>query len=177
MLGVLLTFICFWFFLFKLLTPGDDTWMLNGQSSGELININELFHIGNCLLNVAGKEIVRIRKEIGDSSNFSHQKADRSIVTRADLISHSIILHSLERKYKNIRFISEENDNTEIDAKEIDRYLKQCDDYVVKGGDKYAPKRDLSVWIDPLDATQEYSGIFTISPSTFYDLSKMALSF
>ena len=124
------------------------------------VNLNELFSIGNCLLNEAGKRIVDIRKNT-KNSEFDQKKADKSVVTNADLESHNIIVHTLNYKYRSLNIISEESTAKDSDI-EAQNYLKKCDNYEKKSTDIYFNLRDINVWVDPLDATQEYSGLFDL---------------
>lgn len=126
----------------------------NHETAPEQINLNELFHMGECLLREAGKHIVQIRQQVDLS--IDHKK-DKSVVTKADLESHTIIVHTLEHKFKRLRVLSEENAQVDDDF-DLDHYLTLCDTYQKTDSDLYTSVNNLQVWIDPLDATQEYSG-------------------
>jgi hypothetical protein len=129
-------------------------------SQSHLINLNELFEYGSCLLREAGKRIVEIRNESAQLK-FNRKEKDNSIVTKADFESHNIIVHSLKDKYEHLSVKSEEN--TQADEKfDVNFYRSQCDRYVKKINDLYVPISDVTVYIDPLDATQEYSGKYRI---------------
>jgi inositol monophosphatase 3 len=130
---------------------------VGGGKNVELINLNELFHIGDCLLKQSASRIVKIRIDSLNNKQmeFDHKKDDDSVVTTADLESHNIIVHSLKDKYRNLVVKSEENTNDESFDSSV--YLRKCDTYTKKSDDKYASVNDLIVYIDPLDATQEYS--------------------
>lgn len=121
------------------------------------VNLNELYSIGNCLLNEAGKRIVSIRENT-KNSEFNQKKADQSVVTNADLESHNIIVHTLNYKYRSLNVISEENTAKESNEN-AQNYLKICDKHEKKPTDLYFNLQDINVWVDPLDATQEYSGL------------------
>ncbi|CAF0787604.1 unnamed protein product [Brachionus calyciflorus] len=118
------------------------------------INLNELFHFGDCLLKEAGKKIVQIRKETDFKIN--HKEKDNSVVTKADLESHTILTETLKSKFKSLRINSEENDQDSPDFK-VNEYMAKCDNYKAKSDDLIKASQDINVWIDPLDATQEYS--------------------
>lgn len=118
------------------------------------INLNELFHFGECLLKEAGQKIVQIRK----MSDFKvdHKKKDNSVVTKADFESHTILTETLRHKFPSLIINSEENDlnNPNFDLK---FYMSKCDNYKANSNDLIKSNLEINVWIDPLDATQEYS--------------------
>lgn len=129
-----------------------------------MVNLNELQFIGECLVREAGEEIVRIRRENANSdARFAlEKKADESPVTQADRISHAIIVHALERKYAgDLPIHSEESTNdgvVDLSDDEVRRHLANCDRYQTRESDLNASMDEIDVWVDPLDATQEYSG-------------------
>ncbi|RNA38126.1 inositol monophosphatase 3-like [Brachionus plicatilis] len=118
------------------------------------INLNELFHFGECLIKEAGQKIVQLRK----MSNFKveHKEKDNSVVTKADFESHTILTETLKNKFPTLKINSEENDqkNSKFDLK---FYMSKCDNYKAKSDDLIKSTLEINVWIDPLDATQEYS--------------------
>lgn len=123
------------------------------------VNLNELYHIGECLLEQAGEKIVDIRQKMDSAKTDFKRKVDKSIVTEADMESHNIIVHSLQYKYKFLRIISEEDGQLDTSyVPEAIKTLHKCDNYTPQKTDAVFNAADLKVWIDPLDATQEYSG-------------------
>ena len=120
-----------------------------------VINLNELYWIGGCLLAESGKKIVDIRTRA--DFGFNRKAGDNSVVTEADLESHNIIVGTLRKKFSDLKVISEESDTKDKNFNPR-RYLSKCDTYQKRNTDLYFKISDLSVWIDPLDATQEYSG-------------------
>lgn len=154
--------------LFKLSAKKTNSKTENGlfKLKSSSINLNELHFIGTCLLEEAGKKIVKIRQENGnDDAKFDlKKKKDNSVVTKADLKSHTIIVHTLSHKYPDLKINSEENSATDLDgdAFDLDYYMSVCDKYKKSETDLIANMEEINVWVDPLDATQEYSGIFRI---------------
>ena len=122
------------------------------------VNLNELFTFGECLLKEAGQKIVQIRSE-SDQLKVN-KKIDKSVVTKADIESHTIIVHTLETRYNNkLRVVSEESGSKQAKNFDVNYYLKKCNtNRPVEKTDKFEDLDDITVWIDPLDATQEYSG-------------------
>lgn len=155
---------------FKLLEPSifkkwSDFQPIDQQNkavaNSDLINLNELFSIGSCLLVEAGKKIVKIRSE-SDELKVDRKKKDNSVVTKADIESHTIIVHTLNDKYKNrLRVVSEESNSKESKNYDSKFYSSKCDTFKNRpadSSDMLVNMNDVTVWIDPLDATQEYTG-------------------
>ncbi len=105
----------------------------------EYIDINELINITN----QAARLVMLI---YGESSHDVTRKDDFSVLTKADIESHTYICNSLKKKYPNIPVISEESvDNIEYEAR------KDWDCFFL---------------VDPLDGTKEFikrNGEFTIN--------------
>lgn len=119
------------------------------------INLNELFHYGSCLLEQAGRKVVEIRE---NNQLDIRNKNDRSLVTKADLASHQIIVDSLKTKFKNLIIRSEEDSKEHV---ETVRPIIGCSEFKKNlASDIYVPLDKITVWVDPLDATIEYTGIF-----------------
>lgn len=80
-------------------------------------------------------------------------------LTNADLKSHCAMEQGLKRIFPKVKIISEEDvhadcseaSHFELDPTVIDEDVHLPDEFLV-GTD------DVTVWIDPLDATQEYTG-------------------
>lgn len=78
-------------------------------------------------------------------------------VTNADLKSHCAMVKTLRSAFPNLHVVSEEKEVKCDDTKETIIHLKtdtfeQIEDYFIK-------QKDITVWIDPLDATHEYKGM------------------
>ena len=80
-------------------------------------------------------------------------------VTEGDLLSHREMYFSLKNTWPQLSIVSEEKDNnmasnvakiTKLDSQNVDEHLNGNSDVT-------ADEKDVLVWIDPLDATKEYS--------------------
>ena len=134
------------------------------QELEDRVNINELFHVGKCLFGLAGEKIVEIRRKNNENIGMEHKVKDNSVVTMADLESHQIIVHTLNHRFKTLRVVSEESNtpNNGDEAKfDVEAYSSKCDDYVASFDDDFIETSRVKVFIDPLDATQEYSGWYS----------------
>ena len=139
-----------------------DEMSVKNMRQQEKINLNELFHIGGCLLVEAGKRIVKIRNDRYKNLDLNQRKPkDNSIVTIADIESHNILANTLKFKYRKLSIESEENDSKNLSTDIVDSsyLLEKCDNYIQTSSDKWEPIENVNIYIDPLDATQEYSGL------------------
>ncbi|CAG2162515.1 unnamed protein product [Oppiella nova] len=111
-----------------------------------------------------GQEVVRVF-----NSNALHMKSKgktregvNDVLTQGDLLSHRLMVHSLSASFPGLRIISEEHSSVEDNALEITP-IHVSDELLYD--DKYSklpfgleiPLGELTVWVDPLDATKEYS--------------------
>jgi fructose-1,6-bisphosphatase/inositol monophosphatase family enzyme len=151
--GIFLIFF-FWFIIDFLTTDFESA---NTITHKEKINLNELYTLASCLVVQAGKKIVEIR--VNEKLNVNKKERDNSIITRADIESHNVLVHTLNKKYTNLKIYSEESSQ---DEKSIDSYLSICDKHVETKNDIFVNINDVVIYIDPLDATQEYSGFLNI---------------
>lgn len=110
-----------------------------------------------------GAEVKRIREQvngIGEKSKGKTQEGANNPVTDGDMLSHKAMYHGLRKAFPEVNVISEEDDVEEIDLDTIrnapDR-LPEVDEVIPQDEDVAVDAADLDVWIDPLDATQEYT--------------------
>lgn len=93
-------------------------------------------------------------------------------VTDADYASHCAMYYGLKKAFPKIEVVSEEHDTAGSDCEneptinvEETPVSQRTIDYMY---DEFVLAKDITIWIDPLDATQEYTGeilealIFTI---------------
>lgn len=80
-------------------------------------------------------------------------------VTEADYRSHCAMVHSLLETFPSITVISEETSKNcdKITVSNIKNNINNLNDYDIK--DEIININDITVWIDPLDATKEFTGI------------------
>ena len=103
-----------------------------------------------------GGEIVRnvrrgkLQKEIKGKTSVGSD----DYVTQGDHQSHTAIVAGLRAKWPNLNFVSEEHDKVTEIGKAPSGHNKEVE--AIASND-YVPIDDLVVWIDPLDATQEYT--------------------
>lgn len=103
-------------------------------------------------------------KEIHDQHKLQEKVKGKTLeganemLTDGDLESHKIIFYGFSKMYPEIKVVSEEHDNKPVDFNQIsgvNTKLPEVDDVI--HSDQSIPVSDIAIWIDPLDATQEYT--------------------
>lgn len=157
--------------------PMLDHESIFSDSGPSMIKLSDL--LAHCIvaLRVAGKEVVNLSLAHNDklanvgSKGKTKEGAD-DIVTGVDLKSHKIILNTIKDSYRRLNVVSEEDNTHEFDDKSAEddilpmgrKYfaqllrdqLHEIEDHFPSRGSLIAQHETL-VWIDPLDATKEYS--------------------
>lgn len=116
-----------------------------------------------------GHEVYRIRtSDIGEleaRSKGQTREGAKEMVTKGDMASHTVMVHGLAATFPGLQIISEEN-HTEDQEEEIELvkpFRSRTDPLVLPEElqdlphDMLVPMKQVTVWIDPLDATQEYT--------------------
>jgi len=101
-----------------------------------------------------GMEVVRVRAQadIGERSKGHTREGANDPVTEGDMTSHRLMYYGLKRAFPELVVVSEEREDQDTVVPMPN--LNNPDFQVI--GEEVAIDR-LTVWIDPLDATQEYT--------------------
>ncbi|XP_028284191.1 inositol monophosphatase 3 [Parambassis ranga] len=107
---------------------------------------------------LGGKEVKRVREENGlkEKSKGKTREGAKELLTRGDLQSHRKMFNLLKNTFPDVTVYSEEQDNTVDKAASWSRDIPADILDKIEGG-KFVPADSVTVWIDPLDATQEYT--------------------
>lgn len=109
---------------------------------------------------LGGLEVLSVADNIHARSKGKTKEGANDPLTNADLKSHCTMDQGLKRLFSKVKIISEEDVHAgdcseathfELDPTVIDEDVHLPDDFLVSAD-------DVTVWIDPLDATQEYTG-------------------
>ncbi|TWW73453.1 Inositol monophosphatase 3 [Takifugu flavidus] len=121
------------------------------------VDLRELLAVSVEAAVLGGKEVKTIQEEDGlkEKSKGKTKEGATELLTMGDLQSHRKMFNLLKNTFPDITVYSEEYDNTvdkitwsqDIPADILDK---------IEGG-KLVPVNSVTVWIDPLDATQEYT--------------------
>lgn len=110
--------------------------------------------------NAGGKQVVKVSREpdFGTKSKGKTKEGVEDYLTQADVFSHCSIAHGLWRIFPKLRLISEEDVQTKNCPEEENPF--DLDPTVlakVDLPDINVSADDVTVWIDPLDATKEFT--------------------
>lgn len=100
-----------------------------------------------------GIEVVAVKDKLDIRSKGKTKEGVLESVTTADFRSHCLMTETLKYNFPQLHIISEEN------VKECEK-VEESDlkpDVLANIQDEYVDLNDVTVWIDPLDATKEYT--------------------
>ncbi|XP_018018322.1 Golgi-resident adenosine 3',5'-bisphosphate 3'-phosphatase-like isoform X2 [Hyalella azteca] len=126
---------------------------------GKVVSLKELLSAAIDAAVRGGNEVRQVRDaaSLHELSKGETKEGANDPVTDGDYKSHIVMYYSLKKSFPSIKIVSEEHDS-KIDPATIEpaeRKLREIDDNI--SSDEIVYSKDITVWIDPLDATQEYT--------------------
>jgi len=134
---------------------------VRAPGSSQTVNLKELLSVAISVAEAGGREVVAVRNEadIGETSKGKTKEGANDPKTDGDMRSHVQMYYGLKKAFPSIQIISEEHDEVEVDLSKVQdpdfsnlEVEKKLNDIMIE-----VPADDVAVWIDPLDATQEYT--------------------
>jgi len=131
-----------------------DSWEHEFVSIKPKLKIRELMSACLDVVERGGKEVVRIRglADIGEKSKGHTRDGANDPVTEGDMASHRIMYYGLKKAFPDLVVVSEERDNQDTDVPMPFLNNEEFNNI----GEEIETDR-ITVWLDPLDATQEYT--------------------
>ncbi|XP_054154369.1 inositol monophosphatase 3-like [Oppia nitens] len=160
-IAIFVSVVVFWYYL---LLATKDKLVSNSWLTSADIDLKRLLIAGIMAAVGGGQEVVRVF-----NTNTLHMKSKgktregvNDVLTQGDMASHRLMVHSLSAAFPGLRIISEEATSPEdrpIDIKPIyvSDELLYDERYTHLPFGIEVPLGELTVWVDPLDATKEYS--------------------
>lgn len=107
---------------------------------------------------LGGTEVKKVRDEnsLMEKSKGKTREGASELLTMGDLQSHRKMFNLISNTFPDVTVNSEEHDNTLDKAAAWSRDIPADILDKIEGG-KEVPAESITVWIDPLDATQEYT--------------------
>lgn len=142
-------------FLLILLLYSTSNRSEKAKKENNLINLQQLLKVAIKAAEYGGKKVVETKDTMKVKSKGLTNEGLQDSVTTADFLSHCVMTGTLRYYFSELNIISEENHSCDkLDS--VDDTLIKIDDFPEETVDV----GDITVWIDPLDATQEYTGTF-----------------
>ncbi|XP_077392976.1 inositol monophosphatase 3 isoform X2 [Festucalex cinctus] len=122
------------------------------------VNLRELLAVSVEAAVLGGKEVKKVRDEnsLKEKSKGKTKEGADELLTMGDLLSHRKMYNLIRNTFPEITVNSEEHDNlldkTALWSRDIPADILEKID-----GQNEVPAESVTVWIDPLDATQEYT--------------------
>ncbi|XP_060572237.1 inositol monophosphatase 3-like [Ruditapes philippinarum] len=126
----------------------------------ERVSMKELLSASVVLARRGGDRVKEIRRAdtLHEKVKGETKEGAKELVSHGDMESHNAIFYGLAKAFPGLYVVSEEHEKTPLDFSkipDIDLHLPEVEAQVLS--DQSIPKSEITVWIDPLDATQEYT--------------------
>ncbi|KAG8231865.1 hypothetical protein J437_LFUL011770 [Ladona fulva] len=148
---------CVLIFVYMNFWTSDD--ISREVSPPDEISLKKLLGVAINAAVLGGEEVRRVNglENLNQRSKGKTDEGANDPVTDADFLSHCVMLQTLTRAFPNIKIISEEKPRKKceeapsvvFDENQLVESYSEIEDMTVK-------PEDVTVWIDPLDATQEF---------------------
>lgn len=122
------------------------------------VDLRELLAVSVEAAVLGGREVKKVREEnsLKEKSKGKTKEGANELLTMGDLQSHRKMYNLLKNTFPEVTVNSEEHDNMVDKAATWSRDIPaDILDKIERGQD--VPSESVTVWIDPLDATQEYT--------------------
>uniref|UniRef100_A0A0K2SYR5 Putative inositol monophosphatase 3 n=1 Tax=Lepeophtheirus salmonis TaxID=72036 RepID=A0A0K2SYR5_LEPSM len=131
------------------------------STNSRTVNLKELLSVSIEAARRGGYEVKKVREkaDIGEKSKGETHEGANNPVTDGDMLSHRAMYNGILKAFPNIHIVSEESDPKPYDLDKIQMPpLRNTEvEEIISDGFYDIPIEDIDVWIDPLDATQEYT--------------------
>ncbi|XP_078487001.1 inositol monophosphatase 3-like [Ciona intestinalis] len=123
------------------------------------VDLHRLLVAGISAAEMGGNEVRRVREgnTLGEKSKGETLEGVNDPLTMGDTASHRVMYHSLKAAFPMVHVVSEETDVK--DSELVIRLPPLANEEVGKMGlgSEVVNASDVTMWIDPLDATKEYT--------------------
>ncbi|OWF45045.1 inositol monophosphatase 3-like [Mizuhopecten yessoensis] len=101
---------------------------------------------------------IRLKNILEEKVKGKTAEGADEMLTQGDSESNRAIVYGMSKAFSGIEIISEETDLKPVNFKTIEDVSKKLEEVnnIIKD-DEMVPKKDITVWVDPLDATKEYT--------------------
>ncbi|XP_047486590.1 inositol monophosphatase 3-like isoform X2 [Penaeus chinensis] len=128
--------------------------------TGARVSLKKLLAAAIDAADRGGKIVYQIREEatLHEQSKGKTKEGANDPVTDGDIKSHMAMFYSIKNAFPGVEVISEEHSSSDINQQAVAPAATSNEEVnSVIADDLTVPIEDVRVWIDPLDATQEYT--------------------
>ncbi|XP_028143487.1 putative inositol monophosphatase 3 [Diabrotica virgifera virgifera] len=127
----------------------------NSEATSETkkINLSTLLNVAIKAAENGGKRVVESKENMNVQSKGLTKEGMQESVTNADILSHCDMTKTIKYFFPRVKLISEENVKNCDDKANVDYSLMNAVDI----NNNLINEEDVTIWIDPLDATHEYT--------------------
>lgn len=133
------------------------------SDQSDLINLRTLLMGAIQAAELGGHQVqAGAHQDLNIQSKGKTKEGANDVVTDADYASHCAMYYSLLKTFPKVTVVSEEHSKDDPKCKEQDGLNVETvapENEVIRFlNDEMVLTRDVTIWIDPLDATKEYTG-------------------
>lgn len=124
----------------------------------ERVSLKQLLSVAISAAERGGQRVVAIREsaDLGETSKGKTKEGANDPRTEGDMESHIAMYYGIRKAFPDIEVISEEHGEAPVDLTSLPKPdIHNPEVEKLEGYD--VPAEEIAVWIDPLDATQEYT--------------------
>ncbi|RXM32410.1 Inositol monophosphatase 3 [Acipenser ruthenus] len=123
------------------------------------VDLRELLALSVEAAVLGGQEVKRIREEnaLHEKSKGKTREGAKEMLTTGDLFSHRKMFNLIRNTFPNLQVNSEEHDDASVHETSVWNHVIPEDIRNTISESREVPTESITVWIDPLDATQEYT--------------------
>lgn len=126
---------------------------------GPQVNLKRLLEVSIKASLGGGLQVVKYSEHFLIENKGKTKEGANMSVTTADRQSHCVMVETIRTAYPDMSIVSEEESRCDEGHSTVDGGLDQT---ISALEDRWVDAGDVNVWIDPLDATQEYTGEFPV---------------
>ncbi|KAJ8413310.1 hypothetical protein AAFF_G00093060 [Aldrovandia affinis] len=126
---------------------------------GKTVNLRELLALSVEAAVQGGREVKRIREDnaLDEKTKGKTKEGANEKLTLGDLNSHRKMFHLIKNTFPYLQVNSEEHDTAQDQETSVWNHVVPAEILQKVSGGTEVPAESVTVWIDPLDATQEYT--------------------
>ncbi|NWQ62879.1 IMPA3 monophosphatase, partial [Neopipo cinnamomea] len=149
-----------------------------GSAAGGAVDLRELLAVSVLAATRGGEEVKRVREGnvLNAKAKGKTREGAEEQLTTGDLLSNRRMFYLLKSAFPAVQINSEEHvDTADQETVPWDRSIPE--DIKQKIQPKEVPAESVTVWIDPLDATQEYTGKIAGKLRSLLKTARICVSF